>query len=114
MSHWLGYRGFSVITGENEPVVLNKGRSIIEGSWKVKDKLSTELWLLETAQGLSDEIIECVKQEKLLRPSYQPGPWNVTPAIGLNNCYNYANNRITNTLAQDILTNNMPYCGICG
>jgi hypothetical protein len=33
-------------------------------------------------------------------PPYQPGIWNVPGVQPFNNCYNYANNRITNTFAQ--------------
>ncbi len=33
-------------------------------------------------------------------PPYQPGNWNIPSVQPYNNCYNYANNRITNTFAQ--------------
>ena len=33
-------------------------------------------------------------------PAYQPGNWNIPTVQPYNNCYNYANNRITNTFAQ--------------
>lgn len=33
-------------------------------------------------------------------PAYNPGPWNVQPTLRNNNCYNYANNQMTNTFAQ--------------
>jgi hypothetical protein len=33
-------------------------------------------------------------------PAYNPGLWNIPTVQPYNNCYNYANNRITNTFAQ--------------
>ena len=33
-------------------------------------------------------------------PVYNPGPWNVPSVQPFNNCYNYANNQMTNTFAQ--------------
>jgi hypothetical protein len=33
-------------------------------------------------------------------PPYNPGLWNIPSVQPYNNCYNYANNRITNTFAQ--------------
>jgi hypothetical protein len=33
-------------------------------------------------------------------PVYNPGPWNTPATQPHNNCYNYANNQITNTFAQ--------------
>lgn len=33
-------------------------------------------------------------------PAYNPGAWNIPSVQPYNNCYNYANNQITNTFAQ--------------
>jgi hypothetical protein len=42
-------------------------------------------------------------------PPYQPGNWNIPQVQPHNNCYNYANNRITNTFAQPGLAHNAKY-----
>ena len=44
--------------------------------------------------------VKCPKNKAKDAPTYNPGMWN-TPAVQPhNNCYNYANNQITNTFAQ--------------
>ena len=42
-------------------------------------------------------------------PVYNPGMWNVPAVQPGNNCYNYANNRITNTFAQPGRAHNKQY-----
>lgn len=78
-----------------------------------------EKFLLETAEGeLDDEEKEYVRQElstnvakgvaglasgitPLVVPPYNPGKWNNNASVQRNNnCYNYANDKITNTFAQ--------------
>lgn len=41
-------------------------------------------------------------------PSYNPGLWNVPTVQPFNNCYNYANDQITNTFAQPGRAHQMP------
>jgi hypothetical protein len=61
--------------------------------------------LLQTSAGESFKfpittVPACPTCHAADAPVYNPGPWN-TPAVQPhNNCYNYANDRITNTFAQ--------------
>lgn len=87
-----------------------------------------ERWLLESAkvdlgssvrkhveQALETEAEEAVRSfearlvapaqscppcEAADAPAYNPGAWNIPSVQPYNNCYNYANNQITNTFAQ--------------
>lgn len=52
-------------------------------------------------KGAEMESITCPPCGGGAAPSYDPGYWNNDPArLRNNNCYNYANNRATNTFAQ--------------
>lgn len=42
-------------------------------------------------------------------PPYEPAMWNFTPTQPNNNCYNYANDRVTNTFAQPGRYHNAQY-----
>lgn len=45
-------------------------------------------------------------------PAYNPGAWNVPAVQPFNNCYNYANNCITNTFAQPGVGTHHPMTGM--
>ena len=45
---------------------------------------------------------------------YHPLLWNLFPIVLLNNCYNYANNRMTHTFAQPGRGAGIIYAGITG
>ena len=45
-------------------------------------------------------VFVCPPCDAVDAPPYQPGNWNIPAVQPHNNCYNYANNRITNTFAQ--------------
>jgi hypothetical protein len=48
-------------------------------------------------------------------PPYNPGKWNVPSVQPYNNCYNYANDQITNTLAQPGKAHGVPITALnCG
>lgn len=88
----------------------------------VDQKSDVESFLLETAsQALSkkeigyvaEEIAKNVKGgvasknkflkgsfERLAVPPFNPGKWNIPSVQPYNNCYNYGNDKITNTFAQ--------------
>lgn len=123
----LGYRGFSVSRNEESDAmyihsgVVDPGHAsptLIAGDREI------EKWLLSTAgQAVTADVRSHVEEslsgpvshDALIAavaarhcpvchaadaPVYNPGLWN-TPAVQPhNNCYNYANNRITNTFAQ--------------
>jgi hypothetical protein len=44
-------------------------------------------------------------------PAYNPSQWNSNPVLTQNNCYNYANNQITNTFAQPGKASGHPMTG---
>jgi hypothetical protein len=118
----LGYRGFS-ITAVREAAfephiyihhgVVDLARFDLN---RIIDSPELEEWLLSTAgEIVSDEVRQAVKDELqrgtpqrwsqpasvLTVPPFDPGKWNNDANIRtLNNCYNYANDQITNTFAQ--------------
>ncbi|MFS0757483.1 hypothetical protein ABC383_22670 [Noviherbaspirillum sp. 1P10PC] len=118
----LGYRGFtinSVREKDLEPeMYIHAG--IVDlarfGANLVSDAPDLEQWLLSTAsqnvdarinqhvsQELSSGKISALAQQPAIMsiPPYTPGKWNNDPNIQhRNNCYNYANDKITNTFAQ--------------
>jgi hypothetical protein len=83
-----------------------------------------EEWLLNTANESLDEVLKSFVRAELENPPldvteffrmteatcpdcmasdapiYDPGKWNIPGIQPYNNCYNYANNQITNTFAQ--------------
>lgn len=96
---------------------------------RVADDRDLETWLLGTASGpvlegvVSDEVAVaitgsplnvpdlfknraaasktgCNASQAVDAPTYNPGSWNVTTVRPHNNCYNYTNDKITNTFAQ--------------
>lgn len=122
----LGYRGFSVKSVRErhlDPhIYLHAG--IVDLSRfdinRAAPDPSLEAWLLGTAgTALSRETHDYVQSElarhqinlapapapllfaPMAVPPYDPGKWNNDPQIRLkNNCYNYANDKITGTFAQ--------------
>ncbi len=92
----------------------------------VVDDSEIEAWLVDTAgTAISDELRQAVAQSRAARasfiaegtaagregvkcakcqaadaPAYNPAPWNTPGVQPNNNCYNYANNQMTNTFAQ--------------
>jgi hypothetical protein len=44
--------------------------------------------------------LKCPQNHAADAPTYNPGMWNIPTVQPYNNCYNYANDRITNTFAQ--------------
>jgi len=122
----LGYRGFSV-QAVREPALdalTYVHSSIIDldrfSANLVADGPDLETWLLDTAgSALPPEVRKFAEHQiattpmggdagsdpnirnALNVPPYNPGKWNNDPAIRTqNNCYNYANDLITNTFAQ--------------
>jgi hypothetical protein len=123
----LGYRGFSVRRNEEtSPLYVHAG--IVDPGHAtptlIADDREIEKWLLTTAGASVDGEVKAHVEESLKgpvsraaltavsaaahcpvcaavdAPVYNPAIWN-TPAVQPhNNCYNYANNRITNTFAQ--------------
>ena len=123
----LGYRGFSVRRNE-EAHAMYVHAGVVDPGFTSPTLLAgdreIEKWLLSTAgdyvsadvKAHVEESLAGAASHELLKaavpalfcpacaaadaPVYNPAMWN-TPAVQPNNnCYNYANNRITNTFAQ--------------
>lgn len=118
----LGYQGFEITTSRErrfEPLIYIHGGVIDSSRFDLNglaDDPSLELWLLSTAgraiapkvhRAASDDIRSGSSQtmsariESSVAPPFDPGKWNLDPDVRMmNNCYNYANDKITNTFAQ--------------
>jgi hypothetical protein len=124
----LGYRGFSITrdtTHPHGPLALSVHEGIVDqqlGGPNVVDHTGLESWLAETGRAHTPDVIqehlkESIAQRAVLQfpiklgttcptchaadaPAYNPGAWNIPAVQPYNNCYNYANNLITNTFAQ--------------
>lgn len=120
----LGYRGFSVMAVREkllDPHIYIHGGIVDRERFdlnRITNNPDLEEWLLGTAgEAISDDVKQVVQGELsggLIKPAttpiaptptvvppYDPGKWNNDPNIRTrNNCYNYANDKITNTFAQ--------------
>ncbi|HVM81026.1 MAG TPA: hypothetical protein VMU06_18540 [Stellaceae bacterium] len=121
----LGYRGFSVVDTAADPAAPHlfkvqaaagavpshsiAGAPEIEhfllwtGHKHVSDELSTHVQAaLQTPIGVGPAAapVRCPPCQAHDAPVYTPAAWNHPPVQANNNCYNYANNQITNTFAQ--------------
>ncbi|MEX3957620.1 hypothetical protein [Trinickia sp. EG282A] len=133
----LGYRGFSVVAVREKSLdphiyihdgIVDLDRFNIN---LIEDNHDLEAWLLSTA-GLTvpDDVVKVVQSEfsrsvwkglstpfsPFSVPPFDPGKWNNDPNIRQhNNCYNYANDKITNTFAQPGLGSGVMYTAFdCG
>lgn len=105
--HCLGYRGFTVRHGHS---LYHIPKST---------NITLEKLLLETEEGeydntsqskkhlLSDSVrahvlshLDVVGKQDIQLPPFEPAKWNTPTVQPNNNCYNYANNIITNSFAQ--------------
>ena len=123
----LGYQGFSLECSQElelEPSIFVHSNIVDLGpnSVALRDSgNSLEGWLLDTAGSAVEPKVRRYVQDQLGLPPayagagaartprarglevprYEPSIWNNDPTIRLsNNCYNYANNKLTNTFAQ--------------
>ena len=124
----LGYRGFLItqlIDGVTDTVRLHEGildRGTLQTNLRVGDR-QLEQWLLaqapldapvrnHVAQALEQPVLDaaafdsaftdasCIPSVAADAPPYNPAIWNIPGVQPFNNCYNYANDHITNTFAQ--------------
>jgi hypothetical protein len=121
----LGYRGFSInaVREKNLDPHIYLHAGIVDLDRfdlnRIADNADLETWLLSTgAQSVDPGVVTFVQSELtghskpispasaptfsiMTVPPYDPGKWNNDPSIRTrNNCYNYANDKITNTFAQ--------------
>jgi hypothetical protein len=54
----------------------------------------------------------CPPNKGACAPKYEPAMWNFSPTQSNNNCYNYANDRVTNTFAQPGKYHNAMYTAL--
>lgn len=123
-----GFTVFGPSSFSNQPVTLRIEGGVVNlgenSPSRVESEREIEAWLLQTAgdgigseayQHALNEIAKPVTDQAVLRgagrakcppnvtddaPPYNPGMWNVPGILENNNCYNYANDKITNTFAQ--------------
>lgn len=124
----LGYRGFSISREADHPLgpmALTLHEGIADRQIAGPNMVETtglEGWLADQAAAhVSPDVMTYVRESIVRRtplvfqaakgakcppcnaadaPAYNPGLWNVPSVQPYNNCYNYANNQITNTFAQ--------------
>ena len=136
----LGYRGFS-IRREEAPSSTRIYAGIVDDGPGIPSLIAEnreiEQWLLSTAGGAINDSLEAHVREALAQriadsalatpvhplaqcpscqagdaPTYYPAMWNTPTVQPYNNCYNYANNRITNTFAQPGKATGHPITGL--
>lgn len=141
----LGYRGFILSGHPSEPAgalslyvhegIVDRGQTEIN---VIDRDRRIEMLLLESAGEQLDADVRVHVQESLKAPaaalslvapqavkcptcqaadapSYDPRLWNVPNVQPYNNCYNYANNQITNTFAQPGRAHGKPITSLsCG
>lgn len=123
----LGYRGL-LVRDTSAAVVGPQGMRVFDGLLEaaslatpnvIDHDSEVEEFLLGTASGaLRQEEVDYARQEieknarggpagtsegfePMVEPAFDPGKWNDNAFIRMNNnCYNYANDKITNTFAQ--------------
>jgi hypothetical protein len=66
----------------------------------------------KVAAQASVTSVSCPRCVAADAPGYNPGPWNAAPVLTQNNCYNYANNQVTNTFAQPGRATGSPVTGL--
>lgn len=98
----VGQRSIAVFDAERgiEDWLLRTGRAHVKGALKkhVKEELSVEARPLAKVLPRSRGIcLKCVAKDA---PAYDPSTWNTPAHQPHNNCYNYANNQMTDTFAQ--------------
>lgn len=122
----LGYRGFTltpVIDDSGKPLGALEAEATKEFGHHVFGDEEVEHYLLKTAGTHLEDLVRqhvgsSIGQPPLVMaataprlacppctaadaPAYNPGFWNNNPTtLQNNNCYNYANNQVTNTFAQ--------------
>lgn len=121
----LGYRGFSVQSTTSASRAHVFGGTVdlgVQAPTLVAADRELEQYLLSTAPqlpaGVADHVrgslsgaqnldavnlraaVTCPVCQAADAPAYNPSLWNIPSVQPYNNCYNYANNQITNTFAQ--------------
>lgn len=76
------------------PVKAYLKKELVKSSTDVASVFENRLGVLKK------KLILCPACKAADAPAYNPGIWNVPNVQPFNNCYNYANNQITNTFAQ--------------
>jgi len=85
-----------------ERFLLESGRQLIDDELYayVLQEMAIRPNLDALLRGLEIAAAGCPPCKAADAPAYNPGKWNVPTVQPHNNCYNYANDQITNTFAQ--------------
>jgi hypothetical protein len=85
-----------------ERTLLESGRRMIDDEVYryVAQEMTTRKDLGALLQGIQITAGSCPRIQATDAPPYNPGKWNIPSVQPYNNCYNYANDQITNTFAQ--------------
>ena len=99
----LGYRGFIVVYEQAERLILGpKTKDLQEELLATRPQGSIpDKIVARTLQTIEEGIVlPVVLRRKRYAPPFNPAPWMNERVKEDNNCYNYANIKITNTFAQ--------------
>jgi hypothetical protein len=85
-----------------ERSLLESGRAVVDEALYqyVADEMGTRRNVGALLQGVGVAPAGCPRVQAADAPPYNPGKWNIPAVQPHNNCYNYANDHITNTFAQ--------------
>ena len=84
-----------------------------EVSGLVREQLERDLTTSLDLSKFGDIVLQlCPANKGACAPKYEPSMWNFVPTQPNNNCYNYANDRVTNTFAQPGKYHNAQYTAL--
>src|SRR5258708_4066187 len=85
-----------------ERSLLESGRQVLDNVLYqyVTGEMDQRINVEDLLQGVGIVPAGCIPIQAADAPPYNPGKWNVPTVQPNNNCYNYANDHITNTFAQ--------------
>nr|XP_058961759.1 uncharacterized protein LOC131788688 [Pocillopora verrucosa] len=104
----LGYKGLVIGFGELAVGAASRKLQLV-----LLDSIPDNLLPAAYINRMKREV-DAVEPKKRLVLGYNPFIWNLFPIVLFNNCYNYANNRMTHTFAQPGRGSGAIYAGITG
>lgn len=109
-----GLRSLAIYDGERsiESWLLHTGKERVKGKLKKHVKKELAVPYQPMAKLLPRAIGKCPTCQAKDAPTYNPALWNTPAQQPKNNCYNYANNQITNTFAQPGRATGKPITGL--
>lgn len=89
---------------------LTTGRSTVARMAPIVTESAAPRTVVDTAIPAPSEILK----EAVHGPSFEPSKWNDEVHVRFNNCYNYGNNKMTDTFAQPGNASNQPFESLTG